>query len=178
MLCQLYFSYKAYPFDIAILFNRINYFAMSFRKMSPHAYRFLEDQLLQFSKNIGLDVTSLTTSLIYWLHIIYPRFHDCSIFKRVLVISDFGQPHAEFLRQRLLAMYDKELDHAMKVDAISYAAFLHTDLEEKYDIIATTIPLIPIQHDNVVLINDYPGVDDFCMLFNKLQESEIDKQPL
>lgn len=168
MIKRLFFSYKLYPFELSILFDRIKYFSLSFYKTNPELFRYFDQQLKIFSANIGYGMDSYIHYFIYWMHMIYPDLKDHSIVKTILVVSDFGQEHAEFIGHRLSSTYSNELDFSMNIDALSYANFAEQGIQKNYDIIATTIPDLPIEHHNIVLIDDYPSIENFCQIFNKL----------
>lgn len=170
MVCQLYITQKLSRNNYCILFNRTKYFAMSFYRLNPKAYKFIEKQLERMSEKTEVDFAKSIYSFIFWLHNIYPEFRDSSHAKSVLVVSDYGTEHAEFLKQRLLMMYNKDLDRAMNVDALSYTSFLRSRPKNNYDIVVTTIPIKKVKNETILLVDDYMSANNYCTLFMELQK--------
>ena len=170
---SVYFSVKLRPFGTSELFNRIYYFSLSLNRENPRLYKVTSNCLENLSKKIGLDVSSRLADVLFWMCLICPELTDVKKHYRAILVSDFGNAHAEFLSKKISAFFKRESSDIIKIDVCSYMDILAGKDLKCYDILITTFPGLASGHEQPILINDYPGTDDFCTIYKILQQRQL-----
>ncbi|MBC3887122.1 hypothetical protein GH810_02210 [Acetobacterium paludosum] len=155
MLRSLYLAQKFRPFSNSTLFDRIYYFSMTLKQYNFSLYQLFETNLNIFSKKTEMDMSGRIYDLLYWSSLILPEINHNRKPMRLLVISDFGVNHAHFIA-RYMENYFKNDVSDLTVDVGDYPEVLREGSFDHYHIIVTTISHLSIDHNNIVLINDYP----------------------
>lgn len=165
---SLYLTAKTRPYKTSELFDRIRYFALSIQKSNPSLYKMIRSNLAIFSQNTQFDISRQADDIVFWLCLTCPELILSPPRKKVLVISDFGQQHADFLARSIENLFDKGTATVIEVTAASYPHALTSLASGEYDLVVTTVPGIPSQRATTILVNDFLGYDDFCQLYRVL----------
>lgn len=154
-LQSLYLLQKIRPFFNSTLFDRIHYFSMTLKKNNQSLFQWTERSLSIFSEKTGLNMSTRIDDLLYWNSLILPEINLNRKTMRLLIISDFGIKHAHFIKGYLKQYFENDVSD-LTIDVGAFPEVLSKGNFDKYHIVITTIPHLSINHDNVVLINDYP----------------------
>lgn len=155
ILNSMYLTQKSIPYRTSTLLDRIYYFAMTVKKHNFPLYQAIEINLAHFSERTGMDLSSKLPQCVYWICLVFPEINYSSGSIKILVISDLGMNHSQFLA-RFLKNYFKNDYNDITFHIEAYPAILERYFFDDYQIILTTILDLPIEHGNIVLINDYP----------------------
>ena len=155
VLRSLYLNVKLRPFETSELFDRVYYFSLSLKRTSLFLYEAVQEGLDIFSKNVKLDLLSRTPDVLFWLCLACPALYQFANPKTALLIDDFGKSHAKFLVKVLSDFFNNKT--LVKIDIAAYPDVLTSTEIESYDILITTISDLPVSHNNVIFINDYPS---------------------
>lgn len=170
LMKMLYLSAKFCPYATSVLFNRIYYFSVLFQKYNTLVYQIAEQSMAQFSQNIGRDMSFYVKDILFWICLVWPEFYNHMFSKTALIISDFGRQHGNFLAKLLSDLLNKEGSMVLNPTVASYPEVLSHSAYEGYDLIITTIPRLPIPHQDVILISDYPSYDNLCEIYRALHK--------
>lgn len=155
ILKSMYLTQKSIPFRTSTLFDRIYYFAITVKKHNYPLYHLIEINLTHFSKKTGVDLSSKLSQCVYWICLFFPEINYASGSINILIISDLGMNHAHFMA-RYLQNYFKNDYNDLTFHIESYVNLSKKYFFNDYQIIVSTILDLSIEHDNIVLINDYP----------------------
>lgn len=169
---RVYFSIKLRPFRTSELFNRIYYFSLSLNRENPRLYEVTSNCLEHLSKKIGLDVSCRIADVLFWMCIVCPELTDAKKHYRAVLVSDFGNFHTEFLAKTISRFFKRESSDFLAIDVCSYMDILAGKDLKCYDVLITTFPGLASAHERPILINDYPGTDDFCAIYKTLQQRQ------
>ncbi|MEA4933586.1 MAG: helix-turn-helix domain-containing protein [Lawsonibacter sp.] len=158
----LYLVTKYRPYGTSVLFDRVYYFSILLKKQNSHVYKLIEDNLSILSANIYMDLSPRLADLIFWMCLLYPDLTKLKLKKTALVVSDFGIQHANFLAQSISCRDNSAI---LETSVARYQDILNPNIYEKYDMIITTIPDLPITHKCIVIVNDYPTVENMCEIY-------------
>jgi hypothetical protein len=164
---SLYLTEKHRAFQTSVLFDRIKHFSGALKKNSRFMYKRAEDGLKLLSEKIGFDITPRLHDLLFWICLVYPGFPSFSCTKSALLISDFGAPHASFLVSYISGALNSLGCSLIDVDAVVYPDALSSCNYKGYDIILTTVPNLPLDHNNVLTIGCYPSHDNILEIYKR-----------
>ena len=164
-ILTLYLVTKYRPYGTSALFDRVYYFSILLKKQNSHVYKLIEDNLSIVSANIHMDLSPRLADLIFWMCLLYPDLTKLKLNKTALVVSDFGIQHANFLAQFIAC---RENSAMLEASVARYQDILNSNIYEKYDMIITTIPDLPITHKCIVIVNDYPTVENMCEIYKEI----------
>ena len=170
---RVYFSIKLRPFGTSELFNRIYYFSLSLNRENPKLYAVTMNCLEILSERIGLDVSGRIADVLFWMCLLCPELTNAKKHYRAVLVSDFGNSHAEFLAKTISSFFKRESSDFLAIDVCSYMDILAGKDLKCYDVLITTFPRLTSSHERPILINDYPGTDDFCKIYNTLQQRQL-----
>lgn len=173
MLESLYLTKKVRPTKTSALFDRVYYFSLSLKQTNALLYQVVEDNLKLFSQNVHLDINSNVDDALFWLCLVYPELSQYSQPKKALLITDFGMPHSKFLAKVLSDFFSRSNTSSLQIDIGHYPQSLAVAEAKNYDIIITTIPDLQIQHEKVILINDYPSDANFMRIYIALASTSL-----
>ncbi len=169
---KLYFSCKVYPFKNSILYNRIDYFAMSFKKTNPYVYGLLQEQLTILEKDISFDLNVMFSSILYLMCLIHPELSRCSgKIKKAIIISDFGMIHANYLATFFDNFFNGHENKSLNIEVTTYAKFLKQKTPLKFDLIITNVPSIKVKQGHVILVDDFPSCNNLTALYKAIQSA-------
>lgn len=154
ILRSLYLTQKLNPFLNLTLFNRIRYFSMTLKKHNHSLFQCFEINLSIFSKKTGINMLTCIDYLLYWNILALPEFNLYHKTMRLLVISDFSLNHGPFIARHLKQYMEIDIPD-LTIDVGAFPEILKQRDFDRYHIIITTIPNLSIDHNNIVVINDY-----------------------
>ena len=173
ILKNIYFNTKLRPFRTSELFDRIYYFFLSLSRENPKLYEVTHNCLVLFSEKVGLDVSGRVSDVLFWMCLICPELNDVKKHYRAALVSDFGSSHAGFLAETISAFFNGRSTDFLTIDVISFMDILTGKDLKSYDLLITTFPGISYAHEKSILINDYPGTDDFYTIYKTLQQRQL-----
>lgn len=165
ILKSLYLTAKFRPYATSALFDRIHIFSLSVQEHNEQVYKLIQNHLGIFSRKIHFDMSLQFPDVLYWSSLAYPAFTSYTVPKSALVISDFSTQHASYLAERLSSFSIENNVPVIRTTPVSYPQGLSNVHPEEYDIILTTVPDLPIQHKNILVINDYPSYKTFYEIY-------------
>ena len=171
---SIYFYTKLRPFKTSDLFNRIYYFSLSISRENPVLYKAAENNLKLFSQRTEFDVSGNISEFLFWICLFCPEITQIKRHHKVILISDFGGLHANFLKKVISDFFNSKSFFLIEIDVATYPDILSNEELDNYDVLITTTPNMSIFHRKSVLIKDYPTSDDFCEIFKVLNNKSID----
>jgi hypothetical protein len=165
ILSCLYLNAKSRPFQTSMLFDRIRYFSAALKRHNVFAYKLAAKNLAVFSERIHFDMSPKLNDLLFWMCQIDPEFGRLAPPKTVLVVSDFGTRHADFLAESLSALLRPDSTDRIGLVTACYPDLPVSPAAEPYDLVITTVPHLPVPHKKMILVNDYPSDEnllDIC----------------
>lgn len=177
ILRALYRNAKLRVSKTSILFDRVYYFAFALKKANPFLYRTVEQNLQIFSHAVRHDMSDRLPDVLFWICLTLPELRESSRFQKILLISDFGKPHARFLAKRIIHYFNGKDSLILQIDIAPDVRSLDEQKAASYDVLITTVANLPLRHRQIVLINDYPSIQDFCSIHKALL-SHPAKRPL
>lgn len=172
VITMMYLTAKFRPGATSVLFDRVYYFSLLFQMHNRPVYALIEENLAQFSRDVGLDMGCCIQDILLWICLTWPPFHGCLLPKKVLVVSDFGRQHSAFLAQMLTGFFNHDDGVAIQPTVASYPDVLEEASRDVYDIIVTTVPNLPISHPHIILVNDYPSHENLCAVYRALRQQD------
>ena len=166
-LKSLYLVAKSRPYETSVLFDRIKYFSLSFKKNNETMYQFVKKNLEIFSNEVNYDMSKRLHDFLFWMCLNYPEFSKTSGSKCVLVISDFGKQHTDYLKQFFDSYFNTKGSTILTMTSSDYMSALTTSLQP-YHFIISTIPDLPIEHKHIILVNDYPSTENLFEIHKML----------
>lgn len=165
-LKSLYFVAKYRPYQTSILFDRIHYFSLSLKKNNKAMYQLVKQNFEIFSQKIQFDMSPRLADLLFWICLHYPEFSIAFVSKSALVISNFGKQHTDYLTQFFNSYFNSNNKIVLKITASNFPD-VDSSLKE-YDFIITTIPDLAVEHDHIILVNDYPSTENLFEIHKML----------
>lgn len=165
ILKTVYLTAKFRPYATSMLFDRIHIFSLSIQKHNAPVYKLIQEHLELFNRKIRFDMSRQFPDILYWCSLACPAFTSYTATKSVLVVSDLGLQHAEYLAGRLSSFSLESKKPILHATAAAYPAGLELIRPEEYDIIVTTIPELPIRHKNIFVINDFLSYKNFYEIY-------------
>lgn len=175
-LCADAYTYiNFYPYEIATLFNRYDYFAKSFKEQNNLTYMKIKNTIKQFYKVNSPTFYTALNFFVYYLNLyFYPAIRQQQTLK-IAVISELGIEHAEFLRQYI---QDHFAFSVVSVEDIYTLAFSKSSKEfdtRHYDLILSTAILSNLKKEEYLIINDYPSILDISKINQAIQRPYTNK---
>lgn len=164
---SVYLVAKSRPYQTSILFDRIHYFSLSLKKNNETLYKLVKENLDIFSKEVGFDMSNRLADILFWICLNYPEFSKVSISKSALVISDFGKQHTDYLTQFFDSFFNNNGNTILTTTSSDYRSAITMPLQQ-YNFIISTIPDLPIDHNHIILVNDYPNTENLFEIHKML----------
>ncbi len=105
--------------------------------------------------------------ILFWICLNYPEFSKVSISKSALVISDFGKQHTDYLTQFFDSFFNNNGNTILTTTSSDYRSAITMPLQQ-YNFIISTIPDLPIDHNHIILVNDYPSTENLFEIHKML----------
>lgn len=172
ILESIYLNAKLRPYKTSTLFDRIYYFSLSLKRINFPLYQIIESNLNIFSQRIHFKMSSRISDLIFWMCLVYPELYRFLKSKTVLLIDDFGRPHAKFLAKILSDFFNQKNCNFLQIDIAPYPDILTSAKLQNYDALITTIPNLPISHPHIFLVNDYPTHNNLFTIYKALTDDK------
>lgn len=158
------------------MFRRISGFSSSVRVCHPKLYAAFQESLAVFSGTMQLDLMPSLPDLILRACYLFPAFAMAAPTSKLLVVSDSGLTHAEFIANFARELFNGSHYQTMDITTIPYEEALQADLDARYPdetILITTDPaLLSLQtRKTVLLFHDFPSTENFCQLYDALYRS-------
>ncbi|MFV0528319.1 MAG: helix-turn-helix domain-containing protein [Lachnospiraceae bacterium] len=163
MLCSLYVFTKSFPFEMASLFPRDTYFVEGMRKNNDRTYRVFDTAARKFTDTTKLTIPLPLDSLIFFTYMAYPAMIVTPPTKRLLVVSDRGRHHADFIATLLRRYICEESSIHITIKTIGFPSDSLPSLAP-YDAVITTMSNLPY-HRQQIIINDYPSDSSLFEIF-------------
>ncbi|MCI1955629.1 MAG: hypothetical protein LKJ21_04535 [Oscillospiraceae bacterium] len=106
--------------------------------------------------------------LLFWMCQIDPGFGRLAPPKTVLVVSDFGTRHADFLAESLSALLRPDSTDRISLVTACYPDIPVSPAAEPYDLVITTVPHLPVPRKKMILVNDYPSDENLLEIYKAL----------
>lgn len=159
---------KLRPYPTSALFDRIHYFSRELEKRNHRLFRIVVEQLKPFGDKIGMNMVAKAPEILFWMCLMMPELYRTCNPKRALLISDFGKPHGKFLVDALSETFTQGDFPLLFIEHAANPNNLSEEVLKDYDLLITTIPNLPLSHPQVVLVHDYPGLDDHLAIYKTL----------
>lgn len=158
LMKNIYFVTKFRPYPTSDFFDRIHYFSLSLKKNNKTYYHLVKQNLNMFSQDVNYDMSARLADILFWMCLYYPELSKISIYKTAVVISDFGKQHAEFLTHFFNSFFNNK-HTIIKISTLEFTNITDFPLNQ-YDFLITTIPDLPVEHKNIIVVNDYPSTEN------------------
>lgn len=168
MMRAMYFAAKARPFKTSTLFNRLHYFSVLVKRNNGFFYDLVERNLAIFSQRTDFDISPQAEAILLWMCLDYPEFATFIPKRRILVVSDFGFQHANFIARFIMSRFNKENTLIIDATPVNLTDAQASLAAEDYDIVVTTTPQFDVEQKRTILINDYPEHRDLCRISEAL----------
>lgn len=168
ILVSLYLTAKYRPQKTSTLFDRIYYFGLYAKNQNSYSYELVEKNMEVFSKNVGLSMKNHINDAFFWICLMYPPFKNYSKHKNVLIISDFGKQHSQFLSELLSNTFNRDSMITISIDIAETIDSLTSEKLQSYDILITTIVNLPFEHKKIILVNDYLTADNLIQIYKEV----------
>lgn len=168
VILSIYFKAKQRSQDTSLLFDRIYYFAEGIRKYNPLLYLVIEEEIRKLSESVGVNLQPHLHSILFWMILAEPSLARCPVQKKALLISDFGIPHSQYLKNSIESFF-RDSPYTFTIDAVDPSTLDPHATFGEYDIILTTLRDLPLVHPRIQTIGDYFTLEDFYNIYNKLR---------
>ena len=164
------------PIRAAGMIRRVSGFSSSLRVCHPKLYAAFQESLAVFSGAMQLDLMPNLPDLILRACYLFPALAMAAPTRKLLVVSDSGQDHAEFVANFVRALFNGTHYQTIVIQTIPYEEALHADLDARYpeeEILITTDPaLLSLQtRKTVLLFHDFPSTENFGQLYDVIYRS-------
>lgn len=159
-----YFISKIRPFKSKNLYNRHYFFLLSVKVSNPFLFHVMKENLQLLSQAIHIDMTTRISMILYWTSLICPEITQLTQPVTALLIDGAGEIHADFLVKRL-AGFSNGMMSNLKVVKAPYPSTFSNDAIQCYDILITNIPNLNVYHPKLILINDYPTINNWLQIY-------------
>ena len=172
----VYRSTLARPIRTSGMFRRISGFSASVQVCHPKLYAAFQESLAVFSGAMQFDLSPALPDLILRVCYLFPALAMAAPTRKLLVVSDSGLDHAEFIANFVRELFNGTHYQTMEIRTLSYEEALHTDLDARYpdeEILITTDPaLLSLQtQKKVLLFHDFPSTENFDQLYEAIYRS-------
>ncbi|MCD5076593.1 helix-turn-helix domain-containing protein [Enterococcus gallinarum] len=151
LLTCLYSYAQLLPFDTTELTQRATFFTRHIKFTQRQLYARLKAELHFFSELLETNLISYLSSYVFWLLTFFPEINQTLVSKKILVISDMGINHSQYISYYVQDILDL---HKIRSDIlpINGEQLGNYDLES-FDLIITNQPISETNVPSVV-IND------------------------
>lgn len=169
VLCMLYSYRKAFPVTLSQFPKRTQFLAATLEKDHPAMYQAFQAELQTFSGRMKVDMMPILSNLIVKVCYRFPNIARATVQKRLLIVSDSGRIHAEFLASHLRSLFNGTDFLTIEVTAIDleeYFVLSSQSLAHPYDILVTTLLPLPNLHlfQAIIQIEDLPSRENLNAL--------------
>ena len=169
----LYRSALVRPIRAAGMIRRVSGFSSSLRVCHPKLYAAFQESLAVFSGAMQLDLLPALPDLILRACYLFPALAMAAPTRKLLVVSDSGQDHAEFVASFIRELFNGTHYQTISIQTIAYEKAMQADFDARYpdeEILITTDPaLLSIQTcKTVLLFHDFPSIENFDQLYDAI----------
>lgn len=142
---------REYPYSSSLLFDRVYYYSLSFKKHFKKFYNAVDKGLHLYGLTGGIYSDEVIDSIIYWGTLIIPTTSFYSKTYKILVLSDFSKQHANHVGSVVVSSLNK-LNELASFDVQLYYEGMDIDVTN-YEIVLSNLPIKCARP--VVIYNDY-----------------------
>ena len=162
VLVMMYSYRKLLPIALSHFPRRLQFLASALEQDHPALHQVFRAALQTFSERTRVDMSPMLSNLIVKVCYRFPNIARATIPKRVLVVSDSGRIHAEFLASFFKSLFnglDFSTIEVTAFDLEEYSASSSQSLAQQYDILVTTLLPLPNVRlfETVIQIEDLPS---------------------
>ncbi len=162
ILCMIYSNRRTFPVALSSFPKRMQFLASALEQDHPAMYQAFQAELQTFSEHTGVDMMPMLSNLIVKVCYRFPNIARATVPKRVLVVSDSGRIHAEFIASYFKSLFNSSDFLAIDVTAIGLEEYLAPSFQQQaqqYDILTTSILPLSNLHlfETVIQIEDLPS---------------------
>ena len=169
VLVMIYSYRKLFPIALSHFPRRMQFLASALEQDHPALHQVFRAELQAFSERTQVDMLPMLCNLIVKVCYRFPSIARATVLKRVLVVSDSGRIHAEFLASFLKSLFNGSDFSTIEVTACDleeYCAPSFQSSAPQYDILLTTLLPLPNLHlfETVIQIEDLPSRENLNVL--------------
>ncbi len=169
VLVMMYSYRKLFPVALSRFPRRMQFLASTLEQDHPALHQAIRTELQAFSERTRVDMSPMLSNLIVKVCYRFPNIARATVLKRVLVVSDSGRIHAEFLASFLKSLFNGSDFSTIEVTACDleeYSAPSFQSSAPQYDILLTTLLPLPNLHlfETVIQIEDLPSRENLNVL--------------
>lgn len=166
---DIYVQSKFYPFNISSLFDRLGYFANSFKKEDLKTFNTIRRTTQDFSLMYSPHFFNQTEYLVYWLSIHFYEPMASREKTKICVLSDLGKEHNLLLSKIIQDNFSQTIVYSENIYPLAFSKSYIDFNPEDYDIILSTTYLSGLENNQYIIINDFLNSKDFTKIHDAIQ---------
>lgn len=153
-----------YPYLGEKIFHREKLFGYRYAQQNPSFFKEILQHFQSFKAFTSVDLSDYVYEIIFHTAMLYPQ-HTIYHSRKILILSDYGENHAEILKKKVQQHFPNIKVQTMKVE--NYWREVSVDFEA-FDLIVSTLPYPDKRLQNWVLVGDVLSDRDLSKIYQGL----------